>query len=307
MPYDIIGDIHGHARTLEALLLALGYRQQGAGFTHPERKAFFVGDFIDRGPDIPRSLEIVRSMVDSGHALAVMGNHEFNALLYHAERTDGKGYLRPRTEKNRRQHAATLAQFAGREGEWQEYLRWFRTLPIFYEGGGFRVVHACWEERMVQRVREAFGGAVIGDRDLAPLSDSSTPLGLALDHLLKGGEVPLPPGHHFADKDGHLRHDMRYRWWQDPAGATYGELSFFPLGPEIDGLPYRGPAHAHYPADGLPVFFGHYWLRGWPAPQTSRVCCLDYSVARGGPLVAYRFDGEKDLVADKLAVAHLPQ
>jgi hypothetical protein len=41
---DIIGDIHGHADKLEALLIKLGYSKSGNGFSHPERKVLFVGD-----------------------------------------------------------------------------------------------------------------------------------------------------------------------------------------------------------------------------------------------------------------------
>jgi len=34
-------------------------------------------------------------------------------------------------------------------------------------------------------------------------------------------------------------------------------------------------------------------LEGSPSPFRHNVCCLDYSVAKGGQLVAYRFDGEE--------------
>ena len=58
------------------------------------------------------------------------------------------------------------------------------------------------------------------------------------------------------------------------------------------------PAHAHVEPSAEPVFFGHYWLTGAPSLLTARAVCVDYSVGNGGPLVAYRFDGEPDLVAD---------
>lgn len=35
------------------------------------------------------------------------------------------------------------------------------------------------------------------------------------------------------------------------------------------------------------------------APASRRVACLDYSVAKGGLLAAYRFDGETELSAAK--------
>lgn len=43
------------------------------------------------------------------------------------------------------------------------------------------------------------------------------------------------------------------------------------------------------------VFFGHYWLKGKPSLYRDNICCLDYSVADGGKLVAYRFNGEDKL------------
>ncbi|MGW7366552.1 polynucleotide kinase-phosphatase [Streptomyces sp. NPDC054841] len=72
-PFDIIGDIHGCRSELDTLLARLGY-VDGA---HPEgRTAVFVGDLVDRGPDSPGVLRRVMSMVASGNALCVPGNHE---------------------------------------------------------------------------------------------------------------------------------------------------------------------------------------------------------------------------------------
>ena len=65
--YDIIGDIHGHADELHALLDILGYGNGTA--SHAEgRKVIFLGDFIDRGPKIREALETVRGMVETGNA-----------------------------------------------------------------------------------------------------------------------------------------------------------------------------------------------------------------------------------------------
>jgi hypothetical protein len=52
-------------------------------------------------------------------------------------------------------------------------------------------------------------------------------------------------------------------------------------------------SHDYYLHAEKTVFFGHYWLEGAPSPFRHNVCCLDYSVAKGGQLVAYRFDGEE--------------
>jgi hypothetical protein len=48
---------------------------------------------------------------------------------------------------------------------------------------------------------------------------------------------------------------------------------------------------------GAPVFIGHYWMSGRPELQSPKVACVDYSAAKDGPLVAYRWNGEQDLDA----------
>ena len=96
--YDIVGDIHGHADKLQRLLRRLGYEERDGIYRHASRQLVFVGDFIDRGPEIRRTLQIARAMVDAGTARAVMGNHEFNALLYHTKGPDGE-WLRPHSER----------------------------------------------------------------------------------------------------------------------------------------------------------------------------------------------------------------
>jgi hypothetical protein len=64
-----------------------------------------------------------------------------------------------------------------------------------------------------------------------------------------------------------------------------------PMPAEWKGYRYSGP----------PVIFGHYWLMGAPDVRSPRFACVDYSVANGGPLVAYRWDGEAELSSRKLA------
>jgi hypothetical protein len=61
---DIIGDIHGRADELEALLKKLGYREHSGCYRHPHRNALFLGDLIDRGNQNARVVRIVRDMVD---------------------------------------------------------------------------------------------------------------------------------------------------------------------------------------------------------------------------------------------------
>jgi protein phosphatase len=78
-PFDIIGDVHGCFDELVALLTTLGFEVDpaGAGAHHPDgRRAFFVGDLVDRGPATPAVLRLAMGMVAAGDALCIPGNHE---------------------------------------------------------------------------------------------------------------------------------------------------------------------------------------------------------------------------------------
>lgn len=78
-PFDVIGDVHGCRAELETLLRTLGYDLEAR--RHPAgRKAVFVGDLVDRGPDVPGVLRLVMDMVEAGTALSVPGNHEVKLL-----------------------------------------------------------------------------------------------------------------------------------------------------------------------------------------------------------------------------------
>ncbi len=80
-PFDIIGDVHGCRDELVGLLTRLGYTVSPEGVQPPPgRKAVFLGDLVDRGPDIPGVLRLVMGMVAAGTALCVPGNHEIKLM-----------------------------------------------------------------------------------------------------------------------------------------------------------------------------------------------------------------------------------
>jgi protein phosphatase len=85
-PFDVIGDVHGCRAELEQLLDKLGYAidRDAAGrpvsASHPTRRAIFLGDLVDRGPDTPGVLRLVMGMVAAGTAFCVPGNHEAKLL-----------------------------------------------------------------------------------------------------------------------------------------------------------------------------------------------------------------------------------
>jgi len=295
--FDFIGDIHGHADELQKLLLKLDYRKVNGVYMHPTRKVFFLGDFIDRGPQIKETLAIAKAMVDAGTAVAIMGNHEYNAICFHLEESQG-GHLRKHSIKNILQHADTLKQFQNNEEEYEYYIAWFKSLPVFWEEPSFRAAHACWDEENISFLRENLQQGVLNDRLVKQSVSKETPLHRAVEETLKGKEMALPDQTTFSDKDGNIRKEIRVRWWLNPAATSLYDYSVH----AFDGLP-KDPVNlvsGFYSETEKPIFFGHYWLKGIPKLIRNNVCCLDFSVAKGGSLAAYRFDGEQILEPSKL-------
>ncbi len=299
--YDIIGDIHGHAGELRELLSRLGYRRSGHGYYHPERQVIFVGDFIDRGPAIAETIQIARATVDDGNGLAVMGNHEFNAIAFHTRRPDGREFFRERDDKNQHQHQATLDQLSSLE--LSDAIEWFKTLPVALDLEDLRVVHAAWQPTDIEVLETGLRDLERFTPDfLLQACDTNSRLFQAVENVLKGPEIALPVGTSFKDKDGHKREKTRVRWYADPVEMT---LRDFAIGAG-DGLPAvpvpqdRLNGITPYAAAEPPVFFGHYWLQGTPAPFAKNVACVDYSVAKQGKLCAYRWDaGDTEASQDR--------
>jgi len=303
---DFIGDIHGHADKLEELLLKLGYSKSDGIYSHPERKVLFVGDYIDRGPKIPETLELVKAMVDSGNAIALMGNHEYNALCFHFQETEG-GHLRKHSIKNVIQHYETLRQFQNRQAEYEGYLDWFKTLPLFYETDTFRAVHACWDYSDIEYLKKTLDNGILTNELIYQSVKQGSRLNQAVEQTLKGKEIEMPDGLFFLDKDGTQRTEIRIKWWKDPTKMTYKSFSVVPL-EVLPDLPVELSdlkSHDFYGEQEKIVFFGHYWLKGQPVLQTKNSCCLDYSVAKKGKLVAYCFNGEDQLdISNLVYVEH---
>ena len=326
MKYDLIGDIHGCSKTLLQLLQELEYSKDDNGtYFHPDRKVIFLGDFIDRGPHQREVIDIVRPMIDSGFAYSVMGNHEYNAICFATEKEISKAgssveYLRPHTDKNIKQHVQFLKAYSdipfdakriygsseefdkwfikiAENADYQEDIAWFKTLPLWLEIDGVRVIHACWNERLMK----VLGNCFIDDELVIASSTKNTDEFKALETLLKGVEVRLPEGEVFSDKEGTIRHHIRVRWWDQDA-KTYQKAFLGPESARIN-IP-EGPIDTDhlidYRHDSPPVFLGHYWMNDKkPKPLAKNIACLDYSVAKPkGKLVAYRYHGESELHED---------
>lgn len=299
-PYDIVGDIHGELGALERLLETLGYREQGNSLAHPEgRKLLFLGDFIDRGPDSRGVLRLVRRLVDSGTALAILGNHEFNFVAY-MSLGDRGAPLRSHSEGHARQVAETLRSFEGNENEIDEWVEWMKGLPFFLDLGGLRAVHAAWVPGDIGFL----DGKSLHDRGfLREANFRNSDAWHAIGRVVKGVELLMPAGRSFRDTNGIERHHMRVRWWGGMVGCSWQDIAF-PARPGLpEGLAELGELAEilDYSENEPPVFFGHYKRIGEPPGlQAPNVACLDYGLGHGGPATTYRWSGERTLDARKI-------
>lgn len=252
--YDIIGDIHGEYYMLVELLEKLGYVLKDGVYSHPTRKVVFLGDFIDRGEYPILVLNLVKKMVERGSALAVMGNHEFNAIMAY------EGYRKlPESDVHYPFYSDMKANFPTLH---KMYIEWFKTLPVCLDIGGMIAVHACWDSNLYKEIKEK---GLLDENNVIKewvykKYNNDASVRLPLKSMLKGKEEKLPDGVTLIDKDGNVRTNRRIPWWN-----TYDE--------------------------GTLVACGHYWLKAdAPSVLSDKVVCVDYSAVKGGFLCAYRFN-----------------
>jgi len=293
---DVIGDIHGHAMELETLLVLMGYQETDGVYRHSQgRRMVFLGDLIDRGPNIRRVLQIVKAMTDAGEAFAILGNHEVNALRFHTMGRDGNP-LRPHTYQNVKQHQATMDQISDLK-ERAQWLNWFAGLPLSLEMGPLRFVHACWDPKAITMLN---GYGRLEGETLEKFSRKGTLEETSISQIVNGPESILPANYSHETADGRVRAEFRVKWWMDLEGKNCREL-IFPENPEIPELPpLTLPTVSRFSSEAPITFFGHYAIKNAaPAPILPKLACLDYGSGKGGMLCGYQWDGERALDKNK--------
>lgn len=300
--YDIIGDVHGHASLLKKLLLKMGYIKTNGSFSHPSRKAVFVGDFINRGPEIRKTIRIIRAMVEEGHGYAILGNHEINAIIYHLKDKEGFSLVRE-PSKYFLSLFKTINEYSAGSLEWKEHLNWMRSLPMYLDFGDIRVVHACWSDKAIEVADSIYVEGKIKKkvfRKIHRKSDSEISKSVWL--LTKGVNLKMPGDLRIVNNKGVSPRSIRTCWWEESLGKTFKELSFeskFKL-PEYT-VPRELLPNTHpYPEDSPIIFFGHYCRGKGPYIIKPNICCVDSCVTGTGKLIAYRWENEKVLNMNNL-------
>ena len=195
-PFDIIGDVHGCLMELEMLLDRLGYVRGEAGYAHPDRRrAIFVGDLVDRGPDSPGVLRLVMQMAEAGSALAVPGNHDLKLVKK----------LAGRDVKLSHGLAETMAQLdALPEEERKPFCDKAATFldglvsHLWLDDGGLVVAHAGMKEEMQGRGSGAVRGFALSGETTGEIDEYGLPVRLNWAAEYRGramvvyGHTPTP-------------------------------------------------------------------------------------------------------------------
>lgn len=146
---NIIGDIAGNYKTLQALLLKM-----------PDEEFISLGDMVDRGPRGKEVLDFIRL-----HGKALLGNHEHIMMDYYNRSIPQPSGYRPFyrnstwfdngglttmesfspgfTEKFLAGNKLDVAQLIPKD-----YIDWLQTLPLFYQDENLFLSHAPRHPRL---------------------------------------------------------------------------------------------------------------------------------------------------------------
>ncbi len=294
--FDIIGDIHGYSKELKTLLLRLGYLKENKVWQHPERKAVFIGDFIAKGPDSKGVIKIVRNMVEQGTAFAILGNHELNAIGYFTFKKNGKAIYSP-DQETENQLNKIKTQYKNDTNALFSDIKWMRSLPFYIDFLPFRVAHAYWSNKNIKILRKNLSKARLSKKKIREIFKNKSRFARAIHQTTKGIVLSLPKELNIKNNKNIRQYNFRIKWWLAPFGKTFQELSY---GNRFELPDQRIPRKILIPFEIYDskqplLFFGHYCISSEPFIVSNNACCIDNCIARGGALVAYRWNGHSSL------------
>lgn len=141
-----VSDVHGHLDRLEALLRHAGLTDHHGSWSGGDSTLWFLGDYVDRGPDSLDVVDFVRGLqaeaaAAGGRVGALLGNHEVQFLAAHRFRDQPVAALAP----YRDWHTGWLA-FGGRQRDLDnvrpDQLQWLSALPALAQHGDTLLMHS---------------------------------------------------------------------------------------------------------------------------------------------------------------------
>ncbi len=265
-----IGDLQGCLDPLQRLLARIPQRE----------RLLFVGDIVNRGPQSLASLRFVRDLVESGRALALLGNHDLHLLA-------AAHGIRPL-------HADDTLHEILAAPDRAVLLDWLRRRPLAHREAGALFVHAGvlppWSAAQTLALAHEVEQRLRGDNVGAFLSTMYGNQPARWDERLAGPDrwrcvINALTRLRFVRADGAM--DLRLKegiaarppgacaWFDHPARATRGDV----------------------------VIFGHWSTLGFL--DRPDVICLDSGCVWGGSLSALAWP-QRTLVQERCPQAQVP-
>ena len=286
--YDVIGDIHGHLANSKRCCASSDIASMQGAYRHPQgRKAVFVGDLIDRGP------EQIRLSTRAGNGRGRLGalhsrqpRMERDRLCDRPARRRGrKAWLRRHSDKNVEQHAKFLQQVGdGSPVARAKPSTAFETLPPVLELDGIRVAHAWWDDEKVDAVAGHFSpGKALDDAFRARRLHRGHPEYVAMEGLTKGWRCVCLTSVSFVDHAGVERFEARISGAK-PEARTYAKRRSCSTTCAVNALDHhlRGADSCAAP-NAVPTSWAHYWSAARRRSNRRACAVLDYAAARRGP------------------------
>ena len=166
----VIPDIHGCAKTLQALI-----EEKIKPTKHDE--LYFLGDYIDRGPDSKDTVDYIMNLQEEEYNLKLLiGNHEEYCMKAIEEELKLKNFLGIR-QKNRiraewENHGGTDTLNSFNISNLKKfpinYIQWMKNLEYYFETENFIMVHAGLNFRIENPFKDKHAMLWIRDYKIKP-------------------------------------------------------------------------------------------------------------------------------------------
>ena len=205
----VIPDVHGYSKTLKSLI-------ENVISLSKEDSVYFLGDYIDRGPDSKGVIDYIISLQDAGFDInCLRGNHEDYCIR--AWEDDQKRFLfRSKLEKDWRKNGGiqTLLSFnAKRPREINKfYIDWMKNAKYYIELNDCILVHAGLNFKIENPFEDVF--SMMWTKDFKVDKNKTggkkvihghVPVEMSMIDLFKNNNydfLPLDNGIYYKNKDG---------------------------------------------------------------------------------------------------------
>ncbi|WP_425425620.1 metallophosphoesterase [Amycolatopsis marina] len=146
VPTFVVGDVHGHRDELADALREHGLLDEDDDWAGGESHLWFLGDFVDRGPDGIGAIDLVMRLQQQaeqagGLVQTLLGNHEILLLgMYHFGDTDVPSDFGPRSFA--RSWEINGGQLSDLDRLNDDHVEWLSTRPLIAHAADHLLMHS---------------------------------------------------------------------------------------------------------------------------------------------------------------------